>query len=113
MQNQNGRKVLPVLFVTLLLDMIGTGMIIPLIPSLFTDPSSPAFLLAGHGNQYQLLMAGLVVALFGIMQFVAVPCLILRTPTICRLPRKLKPVIMLPAMKLRKETLGKLRCQPH
>lgn len=75
MHNPNGRKVLPVLFVTLLLDMIGTGMIIPLIPSLFTDPSSPAFLLAGHSNQYQLLMAGLVVALFGIMQFVAAPIL--------------------------------------
>jgi hypothetical protein len=33
-----------------MLDMIGIGMIIPIIPVLFTDPSSPEFLL--HGSRF-------------------------------------------------------------
>jgi len=69
------KKVLPVLFATLLLDMIGTGMVIPIIPILFTDPSSSSFLLAGYSVGSQYLIAGVVIALFGLMQFIASPIL--------------------------------------
>ena len=31
------KHVLPILFATLLLDMIGTGMVFPIIPIIFTD----------------------------------------------------------------------------
>ena len=42
------KRILPILFLTLLLDMIGIGMLIPVIPSLFTDPQSISFLLTGY-----------------------------------------------------------------
>lgn len=68
-------RILPVLFITLLLDMIGIGMLIPIIPSLFTDPSSHSFLLGGYSVSSRYVIAGLVTAIFGFMQFVASPIL--------------------------------------
>lgn len=68
-------RILPILFLTLLLDTIGIGMLIPVIPALFTDPSSASFLLAGYSVKAQYFVAGLVTALFGFMQFVAAPIL--------------------------------------
>lgn len=69
------RRVLPILFVTLLLDMIGIGMIFPIIPIILTDPSSPSFLLHGFGTSAQYLIAGLLTGIFGLMQFIAAPIL--------------------------------------
>lgn len=69
------KKYLPVLFLTLLLDMIGMGMIIPIIPIIFTDPSSPHFLLGGYSVGAQYIFSGAVTALFGLMQFIAAPIL--------------------------------------
>lgn len=69
------KKVLPILFLTLLLDMIGTGMVFPIIPIIFTDPSSPHFLLEGYSVSMQFFIAGLITALFGLMQFIAAPIL--------------------------------------
>ena len=69
------KKTLPILFITLMLDMIGIGMVIPIIPVIFTNPHSPAFLLVGYSVQMQYLIAGLVTALFGLMQFFSAPIL--------------------------------------
>lgn len=69
------KKILPILFVTLLIDMIGIGMVIPLIPTLFTDPTSPSFLLHGYSQGTWYLIAGIVTAIFGLMQFIAAPVL--------------------------------------
>ena len=69
------KQVLPILFATLLLDMIGTGMVIPIIPIIFTDPLSPAFLLHGYSQAGQYFIAGLVTAVFGLLQFLAAPLL--------------------------------------
>lgn len=69
------KRVLPILFATLLLDMIGIGMVIPIIPVLFTDPTSPAFILHGYSQSMQYFIAGLITALFGLMQFIAAPIL--------------------------------------
>ncbi len=69
------KRAIPILFGTLLIDMIGFGMIFPLIPVLFTEPSSPAFLLQGYSTSMQLLLAGLIVSVFGFMQFIAAPIL--------------------------------------
>lgn len=55
--------------------MIGFGMIFPLIPILFTDPTSHSFLLTGYSVSQQLLFAGLITAVFGLMQFIASPIL--------------------------------------
>lgn len=69
------KKILPVLFFTLLIDMVGLGMIIPVLPILFTDPTSPSFLLAGYSQTGQYIVAGAITALFGLMQFIAAPIL--------------------------------------
>ncbi len=50
-------------------------MIFPLIPILFTDPTSHSFLLTGYSPSSQLLFAGLITAVFGLMQFIAAPIL--------------------------------------
>lgn len=55
--------------------MIGVGMLIPLIPSLFTDSSSPAFLLDGFTVSEQFMVAGLITAVFSFMQFLTAPIL--------------------------------------
>lgn len=69
------KKILPILFITLLIDMIGVGMIIPILPIIFTDPASPSFLLDGYSVTEQYLLAGLLTAIFGLAQFLAAPLL--------------------------------------
>jgi len=69
------RRVLLVLFGTLLIDMIGFGMVFPIIPILFTDSSSPSFLLGGYSPSAQFFMAGAITAVWGLMQFIAAPIL--------------------------------------
>jgi DHA1 family tetracycline resistance protein-like MFS transporter len=67
------KHALPLLFITLLIDMIGIGMIIPIIPIIFTDPTSSSFVLHGYSRDMQFLIAGLVTALYGVMTFIAAP----------------------------------------
>lgn len=69
------RKTLTILFFTLVLDMIGIGMIIPIVPIIFTDPTSPSFLLTGVDKKYWYFLAGLTTAIFGLVQFFAAPIL--------------------------------------
>ena len=69
------KRVLIILFVTLLLDVVGIGILIPVIPALFTDPTSASFMLAGYSVGMQFFIAGLMTALFGVMQFLAAPLL--------------------------------------
>ena len=69
------KRIIPILFITLLIDMIGIGMLIPIIPIIFTDPSAPDFLLHGYSMQMQFIIAGVVTALYGIVQFIASPLL--------------------------------------
>ncbi len=69
------RKALTILFFTLVLDMIGIGMIIPIVPIIFTDPASPSFLLEGVSQKYWYFLAGTATAIFGLVQFFAAPIL--------------------------------------
>ena len=69
------RRVLTILFVTLLLDVVGIGILIPVIPALFTDPHSASFMLANYTVGTRFFIAGLMTALFGVMQFLAAPLL--------------------------------------
>jgi DHA1 family tetracycline resistance protein-like MFS transporter len=55
--------------------MIGIGMIIPIIPVIFTDPTSPSFLLQGYSVTGQYIIAGAIAAVFGLMQFIGAPIL--------------------------------------
>jgi MFS transporter, DHA1 family, tetracycline resistance protein len=71
----NEKRILTILFVTLLLDVIGIGILIPVIPALFTDSTATTFMLAGYSVGAQYFIAGLMTALFGVMQFLAAPLL--------------------------------------
>ena len=64
---------LGIIFFTLMLNAIGFGMIIPIIPKVFIDPTSPAFVLFGYSQKGQLVMAGVASSVFGFMQFFASP----------------------------------------
>ena len=62
------------LFCTILLDMLGVGILIPVLPQLFANPLSPHYLLgpdATLAQGYRLL--GLLLATFSIGQFLASP----------------------------------------
>lgn len=50
-------------------------MVFPIIPIIFTDPSSHSFVLQGYSQSMQFFIAGLVASLFGLMQFIAAPIL--------------------------------------
>ena len=69
------KRVLAIIFGTLLLDMVGTGMVFPIIPILFTDPTSPSFILVGYNEAARYFIAGLITSVFGLMQFIAAPLL--------------------------------------
>jgi DHA1 family tetracycline resistance protein-like MFS transporter len=69
------RRTLSILFGTLLLNMVGFGMVFPVIPVIFTDPSSPSFVLHGYSRSAQFFIAGTVTALWGLMQFITAPIL--------------------------------------
>lgn len=69
------KKVLTILFFTLVLDMVGLGMVIPIIPIIFTDPNSSSFLLSHVAPRYWYFLAGLTTAIFGLVQFFAAPLL--------------------------------------
>ncbi len=75
MTNSKQKRILPVLFGTLLLDTIGFGMVLPILPILFTDPTSASFMLAGYSHGMQLFLAGAIVSVFGFTQFLAAPLL--------------------------------------
>lgn len=75
MDKPKTKSVLPILFGTLLLDTISFGIVIPIIPSLFTDSTAEGFILGSFTTSEQLFLAGAITAVFGLMQFIAAPIL--------------------------------------
>lgn len=62
------------LFFTIFLDMLGVGILIPIIPILFTDPSSIHYLLPAHTSvEWGYVLLGFTFALYSIGQFIASP----------------------------------------
>lgn len=66
---------LPILFLTLLIDTVSVGILIPVLPAIFNDPTSSTFILQGYSLNMQYFIAGAIVAVFGFMQFLAAPVL--------------------------------------
>jgi DHA1 family tetracycline resistance protein-like MFS transporter len=67
---------LPVIFFTLLLNALGFGILIPIIPLLLADPTSQYFMLPPSftlGQGY--IIFGFLVAIYPLMQFLATPIL--------------------------------------
>src|SRR3989338_8244395 len=61
-------------FFTIFLDMVGVGILIPVIPVLFADPSSLHYLLAqSTPRETGYVLLGVMLALYSLGQFVAAP----------------------------------------
>ncbi len=75
MKNQEKKsRPLFVLFFTILLDMLGLGILIPVMPVLFTDPTSAHyFFINGETKEMGYLVVGILFALFSFGQFISAP----------------------------------------
>jgi DHA1 family tetracycline resistance protein-like MFS transporter len=62
-----------IIFFTILIDMLGVGILIPVIPLLLTDPAYAYHLPLGISEGYIIL--GFLTAIFPFMQFIATPIL--------------------------------------
>lgn len=69
-------RVLPIVLFTVFIDLLGVGILIPIIPQLLANPHSPYYLLP-HGWSYKdgLVLLGFLTAIFPFMQFLATPIL--------------------------------------
>src|SRR3989344_2597367 len=67
---------LPVILFTIFVDLIGFGIIIPIIPQLLANPASEFYLLgSGQTLQQGYILLGYLTAVFSIAQFLAAPIL--------------------------------------
>ncbi len=67
-------RLLLTLFFTILLDMIGVGILIPVIPILFADPTSPHYLLSqSTPKETGYILLGAMLAIYSFGQFIAAP----------------------------------------
>ena len=67
---------LAVIFLTALVDLIGIGILIPVMPQLLGNPESPHYLLAGSLTVEQGFMVfGALTAAYPLMSFIAAPVL--------------------------------------
>ena len=62
------------IFLTAFLDLLGIGIVIPIIPALFFDPSSD-FFAESFSMDHRSIIFGLLVASYPIMQFIGAPIL--------------------------------------
>ncbi len=70
------RKVLPIVLFTVFIDLLGVGILLPVIPQLLANPASPFYLLpAGWSYKDGLVLLGFLTAIFPFMQFLATPIL--------------------------------------
>jgi DHA1 family tetracycline resistance protein-like MFS transporter len=69
-------KALPVVILTIFLDILGVGILIPIVPQLLANPHSPYYLLpSGWSFQGGLILLGWLIAIYPFMQFLATPIL--------------------------------------
>ena len=69
-------RALPIVLLTIFLDVLGVGVLLPIIPQLLANPHSQFYLLpAGWSFQSGLILLGWLVAIYPLMQFLATPIL--------------------------------------
>ena len=70
------KATLAVIFFTIFLDLVGNGILVPVVPQLFANPDSPYYLLLpGVPIKYGFILLGFLIASFPIAQFFAAPIL--------------------------------------
>lgn len=72
----SNRKIIRTLFLTIIAEVISFGVLIPIVPLLFTEPSSSFFMLSEEVSiQVGYILLGLLIGLYPLGQFVATPIL--------------------------------------
>ena len=67
---------LAVIFLTIFVDMLGAGILIPIVPQLLANPASEYYLLPqGFTVQQGFILLGFLTASFSLMQFISTPIL--------------------------------------
>ncbi|GAB4133900.1 MAG: tetracycline resistance MFS efflux pump [Bacteroidia bacterium] len=74
MEKKNSKGTLLALFITVFVDLLGVGIVIPVLPLLFADPSSGLFS-ADVKYESRLLLYGFLSAAFPLAQFFGAPIL--------------------------------------
>jgi len=75
-KNKIAGRPLPVIFLTIFIDLLGFGILIPVIPQLLANPASEYYLLPqGMTPQQGFILLGFLTAVFSIGQFIATPIL--------------------------------------
>jgi len=70
------RQPIWIILFTILLDSLGIGILVPIVPQLLGNPASSQYLLSGPESQaLGYILLGFLVAIFPIMQFFATPVL--------------------------------------
>ena len=67
---------LPTLLFTVFIDMLGVGILLPVVPQLLGNPQSPAYMLPdGWTPKQGLILFGFLTASYPLAQFIATPIL--------------------------------------
>ncbi len=75
-KNKIAGRPLPVVFFTILIDLLGFGILIPVIPQLLANPHSAFYLLpAGWTVKQGYILLGFLTAIYPFMQFISTPIL--------------------------------------
>lgn len=70
-QNRTEKRALPIVALTVFLDVLGVGILIPVLPQLIFEIFQPA----GYSFSSSLILLGWLVAIYPLMQFLATPIL--------------------------------------
>jgi MFS transporter, DHA1 family, tetracycline resistance protein len=74
MEQKQQKNTLAVIFFIVFVDMLGFSILIPVIPLLLADPTSPYFILAaGTSVTTGYILLGLLTAIYPLMMFIAAP----------------------------------------
>ncbi len=73
---KKSERALPIILLAIFLDMVINGILVPIVPQLLADPSSPYYLLpAGFPITYAYVILGLLIGVLPIFLFLSTPIL--------------------------------------
>ncbi len=69
-------RTLAVIFFTVFVDLLGVGLVVPVLPQLLGNPDSPLYLLQHNSAEsYGLILHGILFSIYALAQFIASPVL--------------------------------------
>ena len=76
MQKTNPRRALPVILLAIFLDLVGYGILVPVVPQLFANPDSAYYMLSPSTPvAIGYIILGFLIATYPMIQFFSAPIL--------------------------------------